>query len=80
MKAYDSADLDAVQSLVRERGYELLRKRVEQTRQQLVERLIQPSDAEITANLRGQIAGIDLALELPKILEQDIRKGMKESA
>ncbi len=79
MRTYDSGDLDVIQGLVRERGYELLRKRMEQTIEQMVEQLVQPCTEEKTAELRGGIGAIRLCMLMPKILEQEIRKGMKDA-
>ncbi len=74
-EALDSADVDALLELVRSRGYALVAKRIDET---LARKRL---DLEGTGNvprLRGEIAGLLVALAIPGYLVQEIRGALKE--
>lgn len=70
----DSDDLDAVRELRGKRGYTLVFIRQSDEIKRLVEELIKPAgQIDRSEFIRGQIAGLRTALEIPQILEDEAR-------
>jgi hypothetical protein len=68
----DGIDADEIRKTTASPGWQLIRQRVETALTGKLAELEQPSDAVATAQLRGFIAGLRLALKVPEIL---IREG-----
>jgi len=76
---YDASDLDAIQTLIHSAGYRILRQRELDTIERLRNDLERPVPVQATAELRGRISGLRLALDLPNILQAEIEADLKES-
>ena len=54
----DSGDLEDLQDALRSPGYQQIREHLGRVLEAKVRELVLPSDAETTARLRGEIAGL----------------------
>lgn len=73
----DGIDAEQISQVVDSRGWQLIRQRIEKTRDEKMRELLQPLDPVQTANLRGSIAGLELALTVPKILMGEVKEGVE---
>lgn len=64
----DDVDREHLRECTDSSGYQILMAHTEATIQQLRDKLEQDASPEDTAKIRGQIAGLRLALKLPKML------------
>jgi hypothetical protein len=72
----DSGDLEELQDALRSRGYGQIREHLGRVIEAKVRELVQPSDAETTARLRGEIAGLQAALEAPTELQRQMKASL----
>ena len=70
--APDLGDVDALREMERARGWLLLKARVESEIERQRSALESPLDAQLTAEVRGQIKALRMVLELPEILRAEI--------
>jgi hypothetical protein len=75
----DSGDLDAIRELRGLRGYTLLFIRISDQIKLRVAKLEQLLPLDETNVLRGEIAGLKLALEIPQILEDEARVNVESA-
>lgn len=68
----DKQDLEHLRQVTRSRGLQLIVERLRAMRDAKVRELIQPSDAQHTAELRGYIAGVEACLAAPGALEREL--------
>ena len=72
-EAYDSGHLEALEECIRSEGYKLIAKRIQATAQAKFRDLVRPVPPQESDILRGAIAGLELALEVPDILVREIK-------
>lgn len=63
-----SSDGSEIRIIVASPGWQFIRERLEKTRDAKIEELLKPADPVQTAQLRGEIAGLKIALSVPAIL------------
>ena len=69
----DSDDLEDLQDTLRSPGYGRIREHLGRVIEAKIRELVQPSDGETTARLRGEIAGLQVALEAPTQLQRQMK-------
>lgn len=67
----DGIDADHVSTVLRSPGWQLIRQRIERTVQLKVDEVLAPLDPVKTAEVRGMIQGLKLALGVPAILQAE---------
>jgi hypothetical protein len=72
----DAGDLEELQDTVRSPGYSQIRTHLARLVEAKLRELVKPSDAEATARLRGEIAGLQIALEVPTELQRDMKAAL----
>lgn len=70
----DNLDLERLKDLAESGGYRLVSARIAKLRESKLRDLIQPTDAVETATLRGYIAGLDAAANIPAILIREAKE------
>lgn len=75
----DGIDSQHVSDTLDTRGWQLIRQRLERTRDLKIRELVKPSDAVTTAQLRGLIEGLGIALRVPEILMAEGKKGARDN-
>lgn len=74
-------DADRVDDMLDSRGWQLYEQKVLGTIQQLMTDLAQDHTEAVTSKLRGEIAGLQLALKVPRMLVVEAKKkGVSEDA
>lgn len=76
----DPVDADHIRRVTESRGWQLIRQRVERTLELKVAELQQPLDPVKTAEVRGMIQGLRLALDVPRILRAEGKEVNEDSA
>jgi hypothetical protein len=74
----DDVDREHLREAVDTHGYVILAARTNATIDQLRNQLEQPADEAKTAFLRGQLAGLRLALKLPDMMLQEYEEARKQ--
>jgi len=69
----DSGDLEELQDAIRSRGYGQIREHIGRVIEASMRELVKRSDAHRTAQLRGQIEGLQTALDIPAELLRQIK-------
>jgi hypothetical protein len=69
----DAGDLEDLQDTLRSPGYGQIREHLERVIAATMRELVKPSAAERTAQLRGQIEGLQVALDVPGELLRQIK-------
>jgi hypothetical protein len=67
----DGIDADHVSTVLRSAGWQLIWQRIERTIESKVAEVLQPLDPVKTAEVRGMIQGLKLALGVPAILQAE---------
>lgn len=70
----DNLDLERLKDYVASGGHRLATDRIAKLRESKLRDLIQPADAVETATLRGFIAGLDAAVNIPAILIREAKE------
>lgn len=70
----DGIDAEQIQDTLESPGWQLIRQRIERTLVGKIGELEKPSDEVTTAQLRGQIAGLRTALNVPDILLNEAKE------
>jgi len=73
----DPGDLEEIQDTLRSPGYGRIRDHLGRVIEAKVRELVKPLDSEATARLRGEIAGLQVALEAPGELQRQIKAGLE---
>ena len=74
----DGVDADHLTQTVASEGWQLIRQRIERTLELKQGELEQPLDPVRTATVRGEIAGLKLALTVPEILTAEAKRNHEE--
>ena len=74
----DGIDAEHISQVIDSRGWQLIRQRIEKTRDMKMRELLNPLDAVQTADLRGMVRGLELALSMPQILMGEVKEGVTE--
>ena len=69
----DGVDADHLAHTIGSAGWQLIRQRIERAVALKVDELQQPLDPVKTVQVRGEIAGLKLALGVPAILQKEAR-------
>ena len=67
------SDAELVRETLASQGWQLIRERIERAAAIKASELLQPLDQVKTATLRGEVAGLKLALEIPAIVMQEAK-------
>ncbi|HLG99843.1 MAG TPA: hypothetical protein VKX49_26270 [Bryobacteraceae bacterium] len=70
----DGIDHDHISQVIDSRGWQLIRRRIEETRDRKMRELVNPLDPVDTAKLRGEIRGLEVALSVPGILQGEAKE------
>ena len=71
----DQVDGELIKELLQHRGWQLVKRGIETALNQKVRDLVRPHTEVETANLRGEIAAIEMVLALPASLVQKSKSG-----
>ena len=74
----DGIDAEHVRQTCESPGWQLIRQRIERTTSLKVTELLQPLDPVKTAKVRGMIEALNLALDIPRILQQEAKENRKD--
>ncbi len=72
----DSGDLEDLQDTLRSPGYRQIRDHLARVVEAKVRELVQPCDPDHTAWLRGEIVGLQTALEAPSELQRQMKASL----
>ena len=71
----DQVDGELIKEMVQSRGWQLVKRGIQTALTQKVRDLVRPHTEVETANLRGEIAAIEMVLLLPQSLIQKSKSG-----
>lgn len=76
---YDNADLEALDQTLRSPGYRLILECLDRVRHARIRELCAPSTGDKTAELRGNIAALEMVSTIGKQLRKDIATNLRQA-
>lgn len=74
----DNGDLDSIREVRQMQGHKLILLRTSDTISREIEGLVQFGSVDKTDFIRGKIAGLRTALEIPQILEDEAKQNVQK--